>query len=92
MIYDNEGLIRFSDNIIRGMLLSDCEKAHDMVLDILKSAARSEGLRQSVVEAIDFSKLSVYKKFLNHIHNQNLIRFSVRRHFTVGTNRRLFST
>ncbi|GKX27784.1 hypothetical protein SH1V18_02640 [Vallitalea longa] len=86
MIYDNEGLIRFSDNIIRGMLLSDSDKAHDMVMDVLSSATRSEGLRQSIVEAIDFSKLSVYKRFLRHIHDQNLIRFSsVKRAFMCYT-------
>jgi hypothetical protein len=76
MIYDNEGLIRFSNNIIQGMLLSDSEKAHDMVMDILKSSGRSEGLRQSVVNAIDLAKVGVYKRFLSFIHEENLICFS----------------
>ncbi len=86
MIYDNEGLIRFSDNIIQGMLLSDSEKAHDMVMDILKTSGRSEGLRQSIVEAIDFAKISVYIRFLSYIHEENLIRFSsVKRAFMCYT-------
>lgn len=86
MIYDNEGLIHFSNNIIKGMLLSDCERAHDMIMDVLASAARSEGLRQSIVEAIDFAKLDVYTRFLSYIHENNLIRFSsVKRAFMCYT-------
>ncbi len=86
MIYDKEGLIRFSNDIIKGMLLSDSEKAHDMILDVLSSASRSEGLRQSIVERIDFAALPVYKRFLSYIHEENLIRFSsVKRAFMCYT-------
>jgi hypothetical protein len=76
MIYENESLLYLSHNLIGGMLLSNSSKLHDMVMDLLKTAKLSEGLRQSVVEQIDLAEIEVYKRFLSYINDEKLNRFS----------------
>ena len=76
MLYDNENLLNFSQTLIFGMLASTSVKAQDMVMDLLKTAQTAEGLRQSIVSKIDFAEISVFKRFLQYIVDENLIRFS----------------
>lgn len=86
MIYENENLKNFSRTMISGMLMSNNTKAHDMVMDLLKSARQSEGLRSSIVESIDLGHVNTYARFIKYIYEENLTRFSsVKRAFMCFT-------
>ncbi len=86
MIYDNENVQHLSLSLIKGAIVSNYDEAIKAVLDLLKAAKLSEGLRSSVVNFIDYGSLETYKLFLNYIKEENLIRFSsVKTAFTLFT-------
>ena len=76
MIYNSENLINVSNSLIRGLLQCHRDGARELVLDLLKAAKLSEGLRSSIVSQIDLGSLDTYKYFLDYIRKENLIRFS----------------
>ncbi len=76
MIYDNEQLVMLSHDIIRGLIMSTRPNTNEMVMDLLKSAKLSEGLRSAVMESIDFGTLATFKYFLEYVRSENLTRFS----------------
>lgn len=76
MIYNSENLINISNSLIRGLLQCHRAGARELVLDLLKAAKLSEGLRSSIVSQIDLGSLDTYKYFLEYIRKDNLMRFS----------------
>lgn len=76
MVYGNENLLSLNNEVIHGMLLSNNKEAQKMVMDLLKSAKLSEGLRQSIVEWIDMSTVETFETFMTYISLENLVRFS----------------
>ncbi len=86
MIYNSENLVALNNGIIGGLIKSDREDSNTLVMDLLKAAKLSEGLRQSVVERIDIGTIETYKYFLEYIRAEKLARFSsVKRAFLCYT-------
>jgi len=65
-----------SADIIKALLLSENETHWDMVAKLLLAAQRQEGLRQTIIEALDQSSLGALKYIINSILKNDLTRFS----------------
>ena len=65
-----------SRNIIKALLLSDKPQAWEAVKQLLLTAQRQEGLRQSILECLDETSLGAMKFMLQLILEENLLRFS----------------
>jgi len=86
MVYNSENLIHFSSIIIRALIQCDREGSNEVVLDLLKAAKLSEGLRASIMESIDLGTIETYKFFLRYVREEKLSRFSsVKRSFLCYT-------
>ncbi len=65
-----------SADIIKALLLSEDEKHWELVAKLLLAAQRQEGLRQTILEALDHSSLGALKYIINVVLENDLTRFS----------------
>ncbi|QNK78476.1 DUF4132 domain-containing protein [Winogradskyella sp. PAMC22761] len=65
-----------SADIIKALLLSEDEKHWEMVAKLLLAAQRQEGLRQTILEALDESSLGALKYMINIVLENDLTRFT----------------
>lgn len=65
-----------SSDIIKALLYSEEEKHWEMVAKLLLAAQRQEGLRQTIIEALDSCSLAAFKYMLQVIIDNDLARFS----------------
>ncbi|RPD96701.1 DUF4132 domain-containing protein [Aureibaculum marinum] len=65
-----------SRNLIKGLLLSNANENWKLVEDLLLAAQRQEGLRQTILEALDETSIGALNYFINVILENNLVRFS----------------
>lgn len=61
---------------IQALLLSEDEKHWDMVAKLLLAAQRQEGLRQTILEALDFASLGALKHIIKIVIDNDLARFT----------------
>ncbi|ACU61588.1 DUF4132 domain-containing protein [Chitinophaga pinensis] len=76
IIYNKEPEGKVSDGIIRALLLSEREDAWQLVEKLLLSAQRQEGLRQTILEALDDCSTGALKYMLKVVIDNKLTRFS----------------
>lgn len=65
-----------SQELIRALLLTNEDAYHLLVEKLLLAAQQQEGLRQTILEALDFTSLKALKRFTHLILQHNLVRFS----------------
>ncbi len=65
-----------SSVIIKSLLCSERKEAWELVGNLLLSAQRQEGLRQTILEALDETSIGAFEYFLDLIIEHKLIRFS----------------
>lgn len=65
-----------SSDIIKAMLLSKDQKHWEIIGKLLLAAQRQEGLRQTILEALDYASLGAFKYIINIVIENNLTRFS----------------
>lgn len=65
-----------SKELIRALLLTNEEAYHLLVEKLLLAAQQQEGLRQTILETLDFTSLKALKRFMQLIIQHNLMRFS----------------
>ncbi|MBN2499321.1 MAG: DUF4132 domain-containing protein [Anaerolineales bacterium] len=63
-------------HIIMAFLLSNNEQLWDYVANLLRAAQRQEGLRQAILESIDFAHPEAFIKILRIVVEENMVRFS----------------
>jgi hypothetical protein len=71
---DEVGMV--TSGLIRGVLLSHDKEAWEMVTKLLLSAQRQEGLRQSILEALDETSVGALEYMIGVILEHELYRFS----------------
>ena len=64
------------NELIRGILMSDDKKFHDLLCKLLLAARLQEGLRQSICENADYGTKEGFVAILRTIDENNLIRYS----------------
>ena len=62
--------------LLKGLLLTETEKNWGLVANLLLAAQRQEGLRQTILEALDETSLGALQYFITLILDHNLMRFS----------------
>ncbi|TDS13168.1 DUF4132 domain-containing protein [Sphingobacterium paludis] len=65
-----------SRELIRGLLLTENDAYHLLVEKLLLAAQQQEGLRQTILETLDFTSVKALKRFIKVILDHNLMRFS----------------
>lgn len=65
-----------SREIIKGLLISENPVNHLLVEKLLIAAQLQEGLRQTILETLDFTSVVALKRFIKIILDNNLARFS----------------
>ncbi|MDR2270891.1 MAG: DUF4132 domain-containing protein [Sphingobacterium sp.] len=65
-----------SKELIRGLLLTDNKTYHQLVEKLLLAAQQQEGLRQTILETLDFTSIAALKHFIKVILDHDLARFS----------------
>lgn len=65
-----------STELIKALLLTDREEFHLLVEKLLLAAQQQEGLRQSILESLDFTSVTALRRFIDVILEHNLTRFS----------------
>ncbi|USR79751.1 DUF4132 domain-containing protein [Arcanobacterium pinnipediorum] len=75
-IFEAEGVSQLSNILLQALIMSGHPRAIALVEKLLRAAKLSEGLRQSIIEVIDFGSLDTFKYFLQIIQDENLLRFS----------------
>ncbi|OKL45907.1 hypothetical protein [Boudabousia marimammalium] len=75
-VFEAEGVSQLSDILLEALIMSGHPRAIFLVDKLLRAAKLSEGLRQSIIEVIDFGSLDTFKHFLQIIQAENLLRFS----------------
>jgi len=76
IVYQRHKTGKVSRSIIKALLLSDKLEAWKAVEDLLLSAQRQEGLRQTIVECLDETSLGAMKHMIKVILDNKLTRFS----------------
>ncbi|MGH1337207.1 MAG: DUF4132 domain-containing protein [Aureispira sp.] len=76
IVYQRQEKGQVTSTIIKSLLLADKETAWKAVKDLLLSAQRQEGLRQTIVECLDEGILESFLYFIEVILEQKLLRFS----------------
>lgn len=76
IIYGDNQTALLSNEMIKGMLMSNQKSAYQMIGELLVAARLQEGLRQSIVERMDEGTLEAFIYMLQVIIDHNLIRFS----------------
>ena len=67
---------KISQNIIKALLNSEQKKCWELVEKLLLAAQRQEGLRQTILEALDETSIGALEYMTNVIIEQKLTRFS----------------
>lgn len=65
-----------SSELVRALLLTNVDAYHLLVEKLLLAAQQQEGLRQTILETLDFTSLQALKRFMQIILQHDLIRFS----------------
>ncbi|MBL1409424.1 DUF4132 domain-containing protein [Sphingobacterium faecale] len=65
-----------STELIRALLLTEDDANHLLVEKVLLAAQQQEGLRQTILETLDFTSVKALKRFIRLILEHNLVRFS----------------
>ena len=76
IIYNDNNTAIISREIIKGALMSRNQEAYEMIGELLLAAKLQEGLRQSIVEAMDECSREAFVYLLKLIIDNNLYRFS----------------
>ncbi|MBT32548.1 MAG: hypothetical protein CMO01_23030 [Thalassobius sp.] len=76
IVYNRHETAKVSRPIIKAFLLSNNSEAWKAIEDLLISAQRQEGLRQSILEQLDETSLGALIHFIKVILDNNLTRFS----------------
>ena len=76
IVYQRHPIGKVSGPIIKALLLSNKKEAWEAVKDLLLSAQRQEGLRQTILECLDETSLGAMKYLIDVILEHNLTRFS----------------
>lgn len=76
IVYQRHPKGKVSRPIIKALLLSNKKEAWEAVKDLLLSAQRQEGLRQTILECLDETSLGAMKYLIEVILEHNLTRFS----------------
>lgn len=76
IVYNRHETLKVNRTIIKAMLISENEECWEAVGKLLLSAQRQEGLRQTIVEALDETSLGAFIYILRLIQEHNLARFS----------------
>lgn len=63
-------------HVILALLYADCPRGWNYIEKMLLAAQRQEGLRQAIVESIDFAHIGAFKRMLNLLVEERLVRFS----------------
>ncbi|NTW08361.1 MAG: HEAT repeat domain-containing protein, partial [Anaerolineaceae bacterium] len=63
-------------HVVRGLLCSSRTDGWEIIERILLAAQREEGLRQVILESIDESHPQAFRRMLQMVAEQNLVRFS----------------
>jgi hypothetical protein len=65
-----------SRELIRGLLLTNNKACHLLVEKLLLAAQQQEGLRQTILETLDYTSIAALKHFIKVILDHDLSRFS----------------
>lgn len=76
MIYNSNAITALNDAIIVGLIKSNHPKSNGLILDLLKAARLSEGLRSSICRAISKGSVETLIYFLKYLREENLERFT----------------
>ena len=76
IIYNKEPIGKVCEGVIRALLLSEREDAWKLVEQLLLAAQRQEGLRQTVLEALDDCSTGALKYMIKVVVDHKLARFS----------------
>jgi hypothetical protein len=63
-------------HVVRALLVASREDGWELMEKMLLAAQRQEGLRQSILEAVDLAHPRAFRRMLKVIVDQNLVRFS----------------
>lgn len=86
IVYGRSDEGKIDSSIIKALLLLDRDESRKAIKDLLLSAQRQEGLRQTILEVLDEAHPNNLKYILTVILKNNLVRFSsVVRAFNVWT-------
>ncbi len=75
-VYGRHEYITISGELVRTLMNTNDPKAFKAVEDLLLSAQRQEGLRQTILECLDETTIEAQVYFMKVILDNNLIRFS----------------
>jgi hypothetical protein len=76
IIFNKDAVGKVSRNIIKALLCSEKEAAWQLVEKLLLAAQRQEGLRQTVLEALDETSVGALKYMIKVLVDNKLTRFS----------------
>lgn len=76
VVYLRHPVAKMSDGAIKALLISPEEHHWKAITDLLLSAQRQEGLRQSIVERIDEGSLAAMQYLMRFLIQKDLVRFS----------------
>ncbi|UII27206.1 DUF4132 domain-containing protein [Fulvivirga maritima] len=76
IVYNRHPTAKVSRPIIKAFLISNNEGAWKAIEDLLLSAQRQEGLRQTILEQLDETSIGALIHFIKLTLRENLIRFS----------------
>jgi Family of unknown function (DUF5724)/Domain of unknown function (DUF4132) len=76
IIFNRDEKGKVTRSLIKGLLNSNSEPAWVLVEKLLLAAQRQEGLRQTILEALDETSIGALKYMIRVILNQQLTRFS----------------
>ncbi len=76
IIFNKDDVGKVTRNLIKALLNSDDEKSWELVKKLLLAAQRQEGLRQTVLEALDETSIGALKYMIKVIIDNKLTRFS----------------
>ncbi|GBF72303.1 hypothetical protein PA598K_00543 [Paenibacillus sp. 598K] len=76
IIYGENQAGLLTNQMLKGIFMSDQTDAYEMVGELLVAARLQEGLRQSIVERMDEGTLEAYRYMLDILIRKDLIRYS----------------
>lgn len=76
IVFNSDPIGKVSRNIIKALLNSDQKKCWELVEKLLLAAQRQEGLRQTVLEALDETSIGALEFMIDVIVQNKLTRFS----------------
>ncbi|HRH47087.1 MAG TPA: hypothetical protein PKY82_35905, partial [Pyrinomonadaceae bacterium] len=76
IIFNKDEVGKVTRNLIKALLNSESEKSWELVEKLLLAAQRQEGLRQTILEALDETSTGALKYMIKVIIDNKLTRFS----------------